>query len=74
MNDKTYWRVRFAIRGGHVHCRLFSTNNPKGTWAKCGDFVTRKGAEFRDLLAGFQAAEFIPEDGEEYGIAKGIEP
>jgi hypothetical protein len=50
------FRVRFAIKGGHVHCRLFSSRNLRSpAWAKCGDFCVTKGREFRDLDYAFRA-------------------
>lgn len=57
------FRVRFEIRGGHVHCALFCAPRPDHTFAKCGDFVVRKGPEFRDLLDAFSKAEFVPAEG-----------
>lgn len=32
----TRLRVRYTVRGGHIHCRIFS-GNPDQTMAKCGD-------------------------------------
>lgn len=52
------WRVRFSIAGGHVHCSLFCATAPNHTFAKCGDFVVRKGDEFSSLVRAF-AADFI---------------
>lgn len=49
------FRVRFAVKGDHVHCRLFVAPHPTGTYAKCGDFVVRRGTEFRGLRERFQA-------------------
>lgn len=48
--------VRFAIRGGHVHCGLFVSKNLRNpVWAKAGEFCVRKGREFRDLDYAFRA-------------------
>lgn len=63
------YRVRFTIAGGHVHCHLFYGEEGK-TFAKCGDFVTRRGAEFRDLVDSF-SADFIGDD-PRHGIAAAI--
>ncbi len=35
----TEFKVRWALRGGHVHCALFSKPRSQVTWQKCGDFV-----------------------------------
>jgi len=35
---KTF-RVRYELLGGHYHLRVFSANNPSGTFAKLGDLV-----------------------------------
>jgi len=53
----TIFRVRFQVQGGHVHCRLFAAAQRGVTFAKCGDFVVRKGAEFRDFVAAFENAD-----------------
>ena len=68
------FRVRFATRGGHIHCRLFVAEAQNMTFAKCGDFVVNKGEEFRDLLEAFSRAEFIPDEGETTGIAEAVKP
>lgn len=67
----TLFRVRFAVAGAHVHCRLFAAPAANQTFAKCGDFVTRRGAEFRDLLAAAQYIEFVGDD-PTIGIAEAI--
>ena len=67
------FRVRFKIAGGHIHCRLFCADGPDRTFANCGEFVVRKGDEFRDLLAAFSKAEFIGDD-EKLGIIEAIKP
>ena len=68
------FRIRFEIAGGHIHCRLFcapaTIHDP--TWASCGKFVVRKGAEFRDLVAAFKA-DFISES-ETHGIVEACAP
>lgn len=33
------FRVRYEKRGGHIHCRVFSAENPSGTFAKLGELV-----------------------------------
>lgn len=71
----TIFRVRFKIagwsHGQHVHCCLFCAEGPDRTFAKCGDFVVRKGNEFRDLLGAFSKAEFIGDD-ESIGISEAV--
>jgi len=52
------FRVRFDVAGGHVHCSLFCAPRSDHTFAKCGDFVVRKGPEFVDLMHAFQHVEF----------------
>lgn len=32
-------RLRYQVRGGHVHCRLFVAHPPGETFAKSGDLV-----------------------------------
>lgn len=55
------FRLRFAIAGGHVHCRLFIAAGPNQTFALCGTFVVRKGTEFRALVKAL-SAEFFKDD------------
>jgi hypothetical protein len=66
------FRVRFEIGGHHVHCRLFIAKAENQTFAKCGEFVVRKGDEFRDLLASFKGAQFIGDDKD--GIVEACKP
>ena len=33
------FRVRYKQLGGHIHCRVFSAENPFGTFAKLGDLT-----------------------------------
>lgn len=56
----TFIRIRWKKEGGHYHCRLFTTQNPQGTWAKCGDLVfdEREWPEVRDKLS---RCEFLEE-------------
>ena len=49
------WRIRFTIREGHIHCAIFLAPGPDRTFAKCGDFVVCKGAEFASLAKSFDA-------------------
>jgi len=56
---KYYYRVRHQKRGGHIHCRAFSTTTPNGTWAKIGELVLAE-AEWLDFQRTFNA-EFIEE-------------
>lgn len=48
------FRITYKILGGHVHCRL-NVQSEAATPAKCGDFVVRRGNEFKILRADFQA-------------------
>jgi hypothetical protein len=59
----TVWRVRFDVQGGHVHCGLFAAKGPNMTFAKCGDFVVRRGEEFSSLLRTMPGADFIGVEG-----------
>lgn len=33
------FRIRYLRLGGHIHTRIFSAENPGGTFAKLGDLV-----------------------------------
>ena len=55
------FRVRFDVRGGHVHCRVFSAPRPDHTFAKLGDLVVTRGPEFVALMQAFDGAEFLGE-------------
>lgn len=73
------FRVRYALQGGHVHCRFFSRKMPGSTFAKLGEFVVTKGAEFRDLVvmmdAGPVHCEFVQEeDGRSGGMKECCAP
>lgn len=50
----TYIRVRWKKQGGHIHCRLFTSQNYNGTFANCGElcFDERKWPEVNDTLLG----------------------
>ena len=56
----TYIRIRWQKLGGHYHCRVFTTQNYNGTYAKCGDltFDEREWPEVQDKLS---RAEFMEE-------------
>lgn len=72
MSDNIF-RIRFAIGGGHIHCRLFASKNRRDpAWQKCGDFTVCKGPEFRDLIAAFKC-EVIGEK-ETDGIEEAVTP
>ena len=57
------WRIKFSLAPNdmHVHCQLFCAKQQKQstTYAKCGDFVVRRGEEFASLLRAFSGAEFV---------------
>jgi hypothetical protein len=57
------FRVRFDVQGGHVHCGLFCAKQLNMTFAKCGDFVVRRGEEFASLLRAFSGAQFVGVEG-----------
>ena len=56
----TYIRIRWKKQGGHYHCRVFTSQNYNGTFAKNGDLVfdEREWPEVMDKLSG---AEFVDE-------------
>lgn len=55
------FRVRFDVRGGHVHCRVFSARAAHQTFAKLGDLTVTRGPEFVALMDAFRGAEFLGE-------------
>jgi hypothetical protein len=57
------FRLRYDVRGGHVHCRLFQATSVGQTWQKNGDitFDEKGWAAFSALING--RIEMIPEDG-----------
>ena len=57
----TYIRIRWKQLGGHIHCRVFTSQNYEGTFANCGTLVfdEREWPEVRDK---FDRAEFIGDD------------
>jgi len=57
----TYIRIRFHKRGGHYHCRLFTSQNYDGTFANCGELVFDEN-EFTDVRDKLSRCEWI-EDG-----------
>ena len=54
----TYIRIRWTKLGGHYHCRVFTSQNQNGTFAKNGEVVfdEREWPEVRDKLS---RCEFI---------------
>lgn len=51
------WKLLVStVAGDHVHCVLFVANGPNQTFANCGDFVVRRGEEFKSLKAAFPGA------------------
>jgi hypothetical protein len=61
--EKMIWRVRFDVKGGHVHCELFVAKRRENIFAKCGSFVVQRGEEFSDLLRTMTNTEFIGVEG-----------
>jgi hypothetical protein len=53
------FRVRFSPAGEHVLCRLFVAPGPNQTFAPCGEFTVRRGAEFKALVHSFNEVEFV---------------
>lgn len=62
---KTF-RIRFAVKGDHVRCRLFVgptiVVHTIELHALCGEFAIRRGEEFKLLLEAFSGADFIGDD------------
>ncbi len=58
---KRYFRIRHKLGGWHVHCRLFVTTNPNGTWQKCGDIIM-DDIDFAEFRAVCPLIEFKPEE------------
>lgn len=54
-------RIRYEVRGGHVHCRMFTAKARDLTFAKNGELVfsVEEWASVRAALSS--AIEFIPE-------------
>lgn len=52
------WKVRYEVRGGHIHCALFVAPLAQRTFAYCGEFVV-SSLELADLQNAFPGAEFI---------------
>lgn len=49
----THIRIRYEKRGGHYHCRLFTSQDPSHSYAKCGHLVfdEREWVDIRDKLS-----------------------
>lgn len=49
----TYIRIYWTQLGGHYHCRMFTSQNKDGTFAKNGELVfdEREWVEVRDKLS-----------------------
>jgi hypothetical protein len=60
----TYIRIRYEKKGGHFHCRLFTSQNSQGTYAKCGDLVfdEHEFIEVRDKLSRCEWLEELNRD------------
>lgn len=65
MSGAHVFRVRFHVGGGHVHCQLYVRTGEHGTFANSGNFVVRRGAEFKALMNALGGVEFV-------GIADGV--
>lgn len=53
------FRIRYELRGGHVHCRFFAGKH-KGALGKCGDLVMRD-VEFTKFRTSAKFIQFLPE-------------
>lgn len=56
------FRIKFNIKGVHVHCSLYVLPSPNETGAYCGTFIVRKGGEFKQLLRVMSGIQFILSD------------
>lgn len=58
----TYIRLRYQKQGGHIHCRLFTSQTQNGTYAKCGDLVFDE-REWPEVMSRFKCggAEVLEE-------------
>lgn len=71
--DDYQFRIRFSVAGDHVHCRLFSQKcGVVSDYQLLGQFVVRRGGEFKSLVRSFQGTQFIP-DWESLGMAAAME-
>lgn len=59
---RRHFRVRWKRLGGHYHCRVFSAENPAGTFAKLGDLVMdeRDWESFQMLFGSL--IQLLPEE------------
>jgi len=57
----TYIRIRWNKLGGHIHCRVFTSQNVNGTFAKNGDLVFDE-FEWPDILDKFSRAQFVEDE------------
>jgi hypothetical protein len=64
----TYIRIRWKKQGGHYHCRLFTTQNYHGTFAKCGELVfdEREWPDIVDALEKRPTIELIEDAHESF--------
>lgn len=56
------FRIRYTLLGGHVHCVLSATDEAGETFARCGDFVVRRGREFKAMVEAMRGVQFVAED------------
>jgi hypothetical protein len=55
-------RVRYVVKGGHVHMRVFTGRNfPDSTLGKAGELVMGED-EFQEWQEGTITTEFDPEE------------
>jgi hypothetical protein len=56
----TYIRIRWRQAGAHIHCRVFTSQDANGTYAKNGDLVFDE-REWPDMIDKFYRCELIEE-------------
>jgi hypothetical protein len=68
------FRVFYYPAGAaHVRCTLFVALPGNHTYASCGQFTLRRGAEFTALLHAFTGAEFVSGDDDPFAITHACE-
>lgn len=59
------FKIRYREAGGHVRCRLFAALQPNYTYAGCGEFTVKAGAEFEHLQSAMAGVFFEHNDGDD---------
>lgn len=63
------FKVKFELKGAHIHCDLFAAPFPNSTWAGCGSFCVRE-EEFTALQLAMGGV-FFEAKGRKNAEAKG---